>query len=128
MSTERAKRLLVVDDNAITREGMARVLRREGYEVVLAANGLEALDCLDGGAAPDLIMLDMLMPVLDGWHFLQRLQKVVLPAHICIVVATSSTVISREWAQDHGCTGFLRKPIDPEELLQEIRRCLSPAS
>jgi hypothetical protein len=40
--------------------------------------------------------------------------------------AASSTVISREWAQDHGCAGFLRKPIDPEELLREIRRCLPP--
>ena len=62
--------LLVVDDNDVAREGLAGVLRRAGYRVLPAANGEEALQLLRAGPPPDLILLDMLMPFLDGWHFL----------------------------------------------------------
>ena len=118
------KTILVVEDDPIAREGLNVILRRDGYEVVLAGNGEEALAALHR-QRPDLILLDMLMPVLDGWHFLQRVQEKALPAHTPVVVATSSTVISREWAQAHGCAGFLRQPVEPDELLREVRRCLA---
>src|SRR6266545_4852685 len=72
MSNERT--LLVVEDNEVAREGLAAILRRAGYEVALATNGQEALNYLDGHPPPALILLDMLMPVLDGWHFLEQLQ------------------------------------------------------
>jgi CheY-like chemotaxis protein len=92
------KRLLIVEDNNIAREGLTLLLRREGYEVVQAADGEQALACLRSGPRPDLILLDMLLPVLDGWHFLQQIQAEHVPA-IPIIVVTS-TVLSRQWAED----------------------------
>src|SRR5262245_63909690 len=67
--------ILVAEDNEVAREGLAVLLRRAGYQVIPAANGQEALDRLDADTRPDVILLDMLMPVLDGWHFLERLRQ-----------------------------------------------------
>ncbi len=106
--------ILVVEDNDLALEALTTILVPEGYRVVLATNGEEALDHLLGGLRPDLILLDMLMPVLDGWHFLERLP----------IVITTATNLTREWAEAHGCQGFLRKPIETDRLLEEARRCL----
>jgi len=116
-----------VEDNEVARQGLAAVLRREGYRVTLAGNGQQALDCLDAGPTPDLILLNMVMPVLDGWHFLERLKGEGRTPPIPIVIATATTSLTREWAKDHGCQGFLRKPIEADGLLEEVRRCLGQA-
>jgi CheY-like chemotaxis protein len=112
-----------VEDNEVTREWLAILLRGEGYRVVPVRNGQEALDYLGANPAPDLILLDMLMPVLDGWHFLEQLRKggQSPPAPILI---TTATIITREWASSHGCAGCLRKPLDAEAVLDEVRRGL----
>jgi CheY-like chemotaxis protein len=124
MDTAQAdKTLLVVEDNEVAREGLASILSRHGYAVALAANGREALDYLAGNPAPALILLDMLMPVLDGWRFLEQL-KLSGRLGTTPVVVTTGTVLTREWAGDHGCAGFVKKPIEVEALLAEIRRCL----
>jgi CheY-like chemotaxis protein len=124
---QRADRLiLVVEDDALAREGLNLLLQAEGYQVAVAANGKEALDWLRKGSRPDLVLLDMLMPVLDGWHFLKSLQQNRLLAGTPIII-TTSTPLSLEWAHDHACAGFLKKPINLDELLAEIRRCLAEA-
>jgi CheY-like chemotaxis protein len=122
---EQVKRtLLVVEDNAIAREGLVAVLRHAGYEVVAAEHGQEALDLLRGGVVVlDLILLDMLMPVLDGWHFLEELKRQGPASGVPILVTTGS-ILTREWAVDHGCRGIVHKPIDTEELLAEVERCV----
>lgn len=122
MATATPKTILVVEDDAIAREGLNVVLRRAGYEVILAVNGEEALLSLRR-RRPDLILLDMLMPVLDGWHFLERLKAETPPPSVPILVVTS-TILTREWAKDHGCCGCLRKPIDPVNMLEEVQRGL----
>lgn len=115
------KTILVVEDHAVAREGLAVLLRRAGYAVTMAANGQEALDLLAAGHAPDLILLDMLMPVLDGWHFLSQLrQRGPLPP----IVVTTGTILTREWAEANGCAGFLRKPVEEDALLAEVHHCL----
>jgi CheY-like chemotaxis protein len=111
-----------VEDNDLSREWLAILLRRTGYHVVPAANGEEGLRLLKAGPPPDLILLDMLMPVLDGWHFLGRLQQDA--SRPPVIVTTAAPALSREWAEAHDCAGFLRKPVDTEELLGEVRRCL----
>jgi CheY-like chemotaxis protein len=126
MNTEQGKKLLGVEDDDSTREWLALVLRQHGYAVALARNGREALHYLDSGFVPDLILLDMLMPVVDGWHFLQQVQRKALSPPVPILVITASTVIGQEWVQAHGCAGVLRKPLDPVEMLREVRRCLQP--
>jgi CheY-like chemotaxis protein len=110
--------ILLVEDNDTCRTQLNDILGREGYEVVQLHHGQEALDYLETNSAPALILLDMLMPVLDGWHFLKRFQ---MPVPVIII---TGTVLTREWASSHGCAGFLRKPIEEDDLLAEVRRCL----
>jgi CheY-like chemotaxis protein len=121
-TTQRPPTLLVVEDDASQRVALAALLRGEGFAVATAANGREALDRLRAGPAPDLILLDMLMPVLDGWHFLKVLKDG--PGASVPVIVTTGTILTRAWAVARGCAGFLHKPIDPDLLLVEIRRCL----
>jgi two-component system cell cycle response regulator DivK len=121
--------ILVVEDNEPTRELVAAALEGAGYRVAPAADGREALHHLEGGPSPDLILLDMLMPGLDGWHFLERLRRLG-PPRIPVVV-TTGTCLCREWAEAHDCQGFVPKPVEPDALLREVRRCLGetpPAS
>ena len=112
-------RILVVEDNDLCREEWTAILCTEGYHVVPLCDGQQALEYLAHNPAPDLILLDMLMPVLDGWHFLKQVQ-----APVPVLVATS-TILTREWADAHGCVGFLRKPIERQDLLAEVRFCLA---
>ena len=117
-----AKTVLVVEDEDTTRTLLAALLRQHGYAALTAPNGQEALHVLASTAPPDLILLDMLMPVMDGWHFLDRL-RASRHGSIPVVVVTGG-VLGREWAAAHGCAGFLKKPFDAEDLLAEVRRCL----
>jgi CheY-like chemotaxis protein len=115
--------LLVVEDDDESRLALAAVLRQQDYRVVPAANGEEGLRALRAGPAPDLILLDMLMPVLDGWGFLSRLRDADVRAPV--LVTTGADALTPEWAAAHGCAGLLRKPVEPAELLAEVRRCLA---
>src|SRR5688572_25160603 len=116
------KTILLVEDLDDTRTTLTAILEWSGYRVVAVEHGQAALDVLDAGPAPDLILLDMLMPVLDGWHFLERVQR--SPAPVPPIIVITATILTREWAESKGCAGFVRKPADPEELLAEVRRCL----
>ncbi|MBY0523579.1 MAG: response regulator [Gemmataceae bacterium] len=115
--------LLLIEDNEITREGLATVLRNAGYAVSPCTNGRQGLDYLRAGHKTELILLDMLMPDLDGWQFLDELGRWPRALDVPIVVVTG-TILTREWAHSHGCRGFLRKPVDCAELLEQVRRCL----
>jgi len=121
----RQGKVLVVEDNEEARKGLAVLLQGEGYGIVQARNGEEALDLLKEEPRPDCILLDMLMPVLDGWHFLGRLKK--QPPHPPVpVIIMTGTILTHEWAEANGCQGFVHKPIETEPLLAEVRRCLAP--
>src|SRR4051794_12294410 len=116
-------RVLVAEDNVLTRSAIVEILKSRGFEVEATANGQQALQALSNSPPPDIIILDMLLPVLDGWHFLDALNRLNLQPRPWVIIASGSQVIGREWAADHGCGGFLRKPIEAEELLDEIQRC-----
>jgi CheY-like chemotaxis protein len=113
--------VLVVEDNEAARQGLAAVLRKEGYDVVLLTNGKQALDYLRCGGRPDLILLDMLLPVLDGWKVLDELEQWSKPVNAPIVVMTG-TILTAEWAAQRGCAGFLRKPIEVDRLTEVVKR------
>jgi two-component system, chemotaxis family, chemotaxis protein CheY len=121
------KLILVVEDNAIQREGMVVVLGQHGYTVLPAADGKTALDLLRNGPIPDLIMLDMMIPPpdCDGWHFLEKLKQIPAAASVPVLITTSLSIASKEWAASLGACCLVRKPVDTDLLLVTIRRCLA---
>lgn len=117
------KTILVVEDNAIQREGLAVVLRKEGYTVLVAADGKEASAAVRVGV-PDLILLDMLLPAPDGWHLMRMWKKYPALASVPVFIVTGLGIASEEWAAALGARGLVRKPVEVEPLLAAIRRCL----
>jgi CheY-like chemotaxis protein len=120
-----APTILAVEDNESAGEGLATVLRREGYNVALLTNGKQALDYLRHGNRPDLILLDMLLPVLDGWKFLDEIEHWSKPPNVPVIVMTG-TILTPEWAAQRGCAGFLRKPIEADRLIEVVKRFVGP--
>jgi DNA-binding response OmpR family regulator len=110
--------ILVVDDDPEILAMLRDFLESEGLAVRTAANGAEALDALDE-VAPVLILLDMRMPVLDGWGFAEQVRERQLAYPIVVMTAAES---ARRWAEEIGATGYIAKPFDVSELLQTIER------
>jgi CheY-like chemotaxis protein len=118
-----ASTVLVIEDNFIQREGLATALREQGFTVLTAEDGNDALNRLSNGPVPDLVLLDMLTPRGDGdgWWFLQQRKRIRTLASIPVLITTAIPVASREWAASLGSAGLLRKPFEVELLLAEIR-------
>jgi CheY-like chemotaxis protein len=114
--------VLVIEDDEIARTGLVAVLLNHGYEPVAAANGREALDRLQQGARPDLILLDMILPVCDGWRFLAERRQDAALSEIPVVVMTGLGIASDEWAKSLRAAALLRKPLNVATLLDTVRR------
>jgi CheY-like chemotaxis protein len=119
------KTILIVEDNVIQREGLAFVLREEGYAVLTAADADEGLSWLRSEPAPDLVLLDMLVSKgHDGWFFLGQRQQIPAAAVVPVIITTGVGNASDEWAVALGACGLLRKPLEVAPLLAQVRRCL----
>jgi CheY-like chemotaxis protein len=111
------KRILIVEDDAIISGALRMVLEWEGYHVDCAANGQEALSYLrQSEEKPDLILLDILMPVVDGKQFRQQQKRDPAINHIPVVVVSAVDI-----ASSVDASGHIQKPFLPEELLEVIR-------
>lgn len=111
--------LLVVEDDAIIRETVATMLREEGYEVVTAFDGLDALEQLGDGLRPELILLDWQMPRVNGADFLRDRRK--LEGIVAIpVVVVSASMTGRAIASMREGLPVIRKPFDVAELLELV--------
>ncbi len=117
--------VLIVDDDPVTRVVFGSVFEHRGYPVAFAGNGQEALECLRQGPAPCLILLDLLMPVMDGWEFLQRQKQDPALAGIPVVII-SATDTNHARAIALGAADYLRKPIEPEELARRVQDYVPP--
>ena len=130
MSGAKAKRVLVVDDEPGLREMLAANLELDGFEVVTAANGLEALRLLRAlTVRPSLILLDLMMPVLDGYRFLEAQRADPELAQIPVAIITAGHGVDR--VRLGTTTPVVRKPIKLAQLLElmhELRAAGSPAS
>src|ERR1043165_7264957 len=114
--------ILLVDDDADVRDSIGEALEGEGYRVVNASNGKEALRLLkDDGIRPDLILLDIMMPEMDGWAFRAEQHKDPTLAAIPVIVFTAYRT-PRDTARQLDAAGFLRKPLRLDELLSAIDR------
>jgi CheY-like chemotaxis protein len=117
----RAKHILVVDDFKDDREMYGQFLLRKGYEVTIACDGQEALDKAFQ-VPPDLIVMDLYLPVIPGWEAIRRLKADKRSRQIPIVVLTARAFTV---AASLSCEGCLIKPCLPDVLLGEIRRILN---
>jgi CheY-like chemotaxis protein len=115
--------ILVVEDREVDRLGMEAVLRGRGYNVLVASDGKEALEVAINNH-PGLILLDMLMPRVDGWDFLKIRKQDPALRGIPVIVVTGVSIASDEWARAAGASGCLKKPVDVEELIAKIELSL----
>jgi CheY-like chemotaxis protein len=116
MESQPGKSVLLVEDDDLVRGAMKMVLEWEGYRVTCAANGRDALELLRASGPPSVIMLDLMMPVLDGWQFCQQQKQDPALAAIPVVIVSAA-----HGAAEVEASGHVRKPFQPEELLQAIR-------
>jgi CheY-like chemotaxis protein len=117
-------RVLLVDDYPDAREMYAEYLEFSGFEVVEAENGMEALQRAVE-ASPDIILMDLSLPVMDGWEATRRLKADKRTAQIPVVALTGHALAGiSEGAKKAGCDAFVTKPCLPEDLVKEIRKIL----
>ena len=114
--------VLIVDDDARLREFVRVNLEAEGYEVREAGSAQEGLEALDA-EPPDLILLDVMMPQVDGWEMLQRVQERHGVGSIPVIMF-SGKVDAREEAEGRGAHGFIGKPFDPRALIESTKQLL----
>jgi two-component system cell cycle response regulator DivK len=117
-------RILLVEDNEMNRDMLSRRLSRRGYEVVLAQDGQEALS-VARRELPDLILMDMSLPVLNGWEATKKLKSLPETSHIPVVALTAHALhTDREKAAEAGCDAYETKPVDLPQLIATIERLL----
>lgn len=118
-------KILLVEDNEMNRDMLSRRLARRGFEVLLAENGQAGVD-LTISERPDLILMDMSLPVMDGWEATRRIKAD--PAISCIpVIALSAHAMAsdRETALKAGCDDYDSKPVDLSRLIRKIEQLLA---
>jgi CheY-like chemotaxis protein len=119
------KKILIAEDSPVNRELLRELLEMQDYEVFEAGNGQEALDMLDQ-LRPDLLILDLGMPVLDGFGAIRKIRADPMFAGLPVLAATAYAMRGdREKTLEAGFDGYVSKPIEPAALKQEITRLLS---
>lgn len=120
-------KLLLVEDNEDNRDMLSRRLIRKGYEVVCAGDGAEGV-ALAGSAAPDLILMDMSLPVLDGWEATRQIKAAHATLMVPVIALTAHAMAGdREKAVAAGCDDYDTKPVEFPRLLQKIETLLARA-
>ena len=121
-------RVLLVDDYPDAREMYSEYLQSSGFDVIEAGNGMEALQRA-AESAPDIILMDLSLPVMDGWEATRRLKADPRTAQIPVVALTGHELAGiSEGAKKAGCDAFVTKPCLPDELVKEIKRVLDGVS
>jgi CheY-like chemotaxis protein len=116
-------RLLVVEDDEDVRDSVAFILRRAGHQVIEAEHGRDALSFIVAHGLPDLIILDMNMPIMDGWEFARELRARNL-WRVPVVVLTAAHDAQRS-ASEIGAVGFLGKPFELQDLVVTVERLVA---
>ena len=115
--------ILVIDDDPTILATVADALDLEGFPVVTATNGAEALEVLETDAKhPLVVLLDMRMPVLDGWGFMRVVRERGLSVSVVVMTAAAD---ARRWAREIGANGVLAKPFELDELIAAVQRFVS---
>ena len=117
-------KILLVEDNDMSRDMLSRRLQRKGHEVLMAADGMQAI-LMAESETPDLILLDMSLPVIDGWEASQRLKASATTNRVPIIALTAHAMAGdREKALEAGCDDYDTKPIELPRLLGKMEAML----
>jgi CheY-like chemotaxis protein len=121
-------KILLVEDNEMNRDMLSRRLMRKGYDVVMAEDGEQGV-AMAAAASPDLILMDMSLPVIDGWEATRRIKASPQSAAIPIIALTAHAMASdREQALKAGCDDYDTKPVELQRLLEKIERLLESSA
>jgi len=113
--------VVVVEDDPDIREVLQEMLDSGGHRVLTASNGREALDVLDRVASPCLVLLDLMMPVMSGFAFLEELQQRPDKARVSVLLISANAQVEQA-ARGKGVVGFVRKPFDLDDVLALVDR------
>ncbi|MFA4030151.1 MAG: hypothetical protein GDYSWBUE_001700 [Candidatus Fervidibacterota bacterium] len=121
------KKIVVADDEPVVRQVIKQMLQSEGYEVIEAENGKEAVD-LVMGEKPDLVILDVRMPVMDGLQACRLIRQLEEPMRsVPIIILTAvDTTLGRRVSAELGVEMYLTKPISPKVLRSKVRELIGP--
>jgi len=120
-----AKKILIVDDEPDLLKVLLIRLKKAGYEVFGGTNGQEALD-LTRQITPDLVILDVYLPVMNGDDVAKILKKDEQLKHIPIILISATTKDMAEKVQESQANDFLTKPFEPEDFLKKISGFIGP--
>lgn len=121
-------KILLVEDNEQNRDMLRRRLERRGHEVVEATDGLAAIHVVDA-AMPQLVLMDLSLPVVDGWEATRRIKANAHTAHIPVIALTAHAMADdRQRALDAGCDDFDTKPVELDRLLGKMHRLVGDVS
>lgn len=117
-------KLLLVEDNEMNRDMLSRRLVRRGYEIVMAVDGGQGVE-MAGAELPALILMDMSLPVIDGWEATRRIKAAEATRHIPIIGLTAHAMAGdREKAIEAGCDDYDTKPVELDRLIAKIEALL----
>jgi len=121
-------RVLLVEDNEMNRDMLSRRLIRNGYEVVIAVDGQQGVD-MATSERPDLILMDMSLPVIDGWEATRQIKASEVTKKIPVIALTAHAMAGdREKAMEMGCDDYDTKPVEITRLLGKMTALLEAAS
>jgi CheY-like chemotaxis protein len=124
METDRVAKILLVEDNEMNRDMLSRRLKRNGYDVVIAIDGQQGVD-MAASETPDLILMDMSLPVIDGWEATRRVKANEATRGIPVIALTAHAMAGdREKAIEAGCEDYDTKPVEITRLLEKITTLL----
>jgi CheY-like chemotaxis protein len=116
--------ILIVEDNEMNRDMLSRRLERNGYEILIAVDGEMGID-VARAKAPDLILMDMSLPVVDGWEATRRMKSDDVLKHIPVIALTAHAMANdRDKALEAGCDDYDTKPIELPRLLAKMETLL----
>ncbi|OPZ10574.1 MAG: Transcriptional regulatory protein YycF [candidate division BRC1 bacterium ADurb.BinA364] len=119
-----AKRILIADDEQDIKDVVQIYLESQGYEVETAYDGLDALDRIETWK-PDLVLLDIMMPVMDGISVCRKVKSSPATQHIPIIMVSAAAKAEKEAeARDAGATAYVLKPFEPGDLMKTVEKCL----
>ncbi len=122
-----ATSILLVEDNEMNRDMLSRRLERKGYQVIMAVDGAEGVAKAES-EIPDIILMDMSLPILDGWEATRRLKSNTRTKNIPIIAQTAHAMAGdREKCLEAGCDDYATKPVELRVLLEKIENLLQKA-